>query len=158
MDLDETLIHTKQINGAPHFLIRPYCHDFLRILSEFYEIVIFTASVKQYADTILDTIDKEGHISHRLYRQHTRLEEYVSIKDISLLGRDLAKTIIIDNIPSNFKLQPRNGIYITTWTGHEEDCCLLNLIPVLELIVSRSSKDVRDSLEVISKHMEEVIK
>ena len=71
-----------------------------------------------------------------------------------MLGRDLSKTIIIDNIPSNFKLQPRNGIYIATWTGNEEDCCLLNLIPVLELIVRRSSKDVRDSLETISKHME----
>lgn len=48
-----------------------------------------------------------------------------------MLGRDLTRTIIVDNIPSNFKLQPRNGIYITTWTGEEEDCCLLNLMPVL---------------------------
>jgi len=100
-------------------------------MSKHYELVIFTASVKQYADTILDIIDKDNCISHRLYRQHTRLEEYVSIKDLLMLGRDLARTIIVDNIPSNFKLQPRNGIYITTWTGEEEDCCLLNLMPVL---------------------------
>ena len=33
LDLDETLIHTKEINGSPHFLIRPYCHDFLSTLA-----------------------------------------------------------------------------------------------------------------------------
>ena len=75
-----------------------------------------------------------------------------------MLGRDLSKTIIIDNIPSNFKLQPRNGIYIATWTGSTDDCCLLNLIPVLELVVKKESKDVRDTLEAISRHMEEMIK
>lgn len=33
LDLDETLIHTKEIDGSPHFLIRPYCHEFLKILA-----------------------------------------------------------------------------------------------------------------------------
>jgi len=34
-----------------------------------------------------------------------------------MIGRDLTKTIIIDNIASNFKMQPRNGIAIQTWVG-----------------------------------------
>jgi CTD small phosphatase-like protein 2 len=72
-----------------------------------------------------------------------------------MLGRDLSKTIIVDNIPSNFKLQPKNGIYITTWTGEEGDCCLLNLMPVLELLVKKQVPDVRVGLEEISKYMEE---
>lgn len=74
LDLDETLIHFKEVDNSQTFLVRPYCHEFLREMSKHYEIVIFTASVKQYADTILDIIDKESSISHRLYRQHTRLE------------------------------------------------------------------------------------
>lgn len=100
-------------------------------MSKHFEIVIFTAAVKEYADNILDNIDPSGYISHRLYREHTRLEDYVSIKDLSSINRDLSKTIIIDNIASNFKLQPRNGIAISTWTGDPDDMSLLNLIPVL---------------------------
>lgn len=109
-------------------------------------MVIFTAAVKDYADQILDTIDKKDCISHRLYREHTRLEDYVSIKDLALINRDLSKTIIVDNIASNFKLQPRNGVAISTWTGDPDDISLLNLIPVLVKIAKDGVKDVRDGL------------
>jgi CTD small phosphatase-like protein 2 len=37
-------------------------------MEKHYEIVIFTAAVKQYADSILDNIDQKRRISHRLYR------------------------------------------------------------------------------------------
>lgn len=119
LDMDETLIHYyyENPNKNNSLLVRPYCHEFLEQMSQYFEIVIFTAAVKDYADQILDTIDKKGWITHRLYREHTRLEDYVSIKDLSLINRDLSKTIIVDNIASNFKLQPRNGVAISTWTG-----------------------------------------
>ena len=86
-------------------------------MTKHYQIVIFTAAVKEYADNILDSIDPQKRITHRLYREHTRIEDYVSIKDLAMIGRDLSKSIIIDNIASNFKMQPRNGIAISTWTG-----------------------------------------
>ncbi len=135
LDMDQTLIHTKQIrNDKSIFLIRPYCHQFLDQMNKYYEIVIFTAAVKQYADLILDSIDQKKRISHRLYRQHTRIQDYVSIKDLALIDRDLSKCIIIDNIASNFKMQPKNGIAISTWTGEPDDTSLFNLIPVLKKI------------------------
>jgi len=37
-------------------------------MSKYYEIVIFTAAVKEYADNILDSIDEKKRITHRLYR------------------------------------------------------------------------------------------
>jgi CTD small phosphatase-like protein 2 len=41
-------------------------------LSHFYEIVIFTAGVEEYANWVVDQLDPDGTvISHRLYRQHT---------------------------------------------------------------------------------------
>ena len=127
-------------------------------MSQEYELVIFTAAVKEYADSILDSIDKKGLLSHRLYREHTRIEDYVSIKDISLINRDLSKTIIVDNIASNFKLQPRNGIAISTWTGDTEDLSLLNLIPVLIKLARSKVNDVRDGLEKLSEYMEAKMK
>ena len=127
-------------------------------MSQEYELVIVTAAVKEYADSILDSIDKKGLLSHRLYREHTRIEDYVSIKDISLINRDLSKTIIVDNIASNFKLQPRNGIAISTWTGDTEDLSLLNLIPVLIKLARSKVNDVRDGLEKLSEYMEAKMK
>lgn len=75
LDLDETLIHYV-VNGGQggqesYFLVRPYCIEFLEELSKFYEIVVFTAGMQEYADWVIDQIDKEGHIRHRLYREHT---------------------------------------------------------------------------------------
>jgi len=37
-------------------------------MAEIYEVVIFTAAMQDYADWVLDTIDKEKRISYRLYR------------------------------------------------------------------------------------------
>lgn len=47
LDLDETLIHyvdSGKSEGS-FFLIRPFCMQFLKEMSEFYELVIFTAGV-----------------------------------------------------------------------------------------------------------------
>ena len=63
-----------------------------------------------------------------------------------MIGRDLSRCIIIDNIASNFKLQPRNGIAISTWTGQPEDISLFNLIPVMKKLAVEGVKDVRDGL------------
>ena len=42
-------------------------------MTKHFEIVIFTAAVKEYADNILDSIDPQKRITHRLYREHTRI-------------------------------------------------------------------------------------
>ena len=48
-------------------LIRPYALQFLNRLSQFFEIVIFTAATQDYADMILDKIDQNNIVQHRLY-------------------------------------------------------------------------------------------
>ena len=54
------------------------------------------------------------------------------IKDLSLLGRNLKRVIIIDNIAENFQVQPDNGIVIKSWTGEEHDKALEQLSPLLK--------------------------
>ena len=71
LDLDETLIHyvDKGEKDESYFLIRPYCGQFLREMAQYYEIVIFTAGVQEYADWVVDQLDPgKKLISHRLYR------------------------------------------------------------------------------------------
>lgn len=68
------------------------------------------------------------------------------MKDISKLGRDLSKTIIIDNVWENFQLQPSNGIFIKTWLEDRNDTCLIDLLPLLKDIVILGVEDVRKTL------------
>ncbi len=83
--------------------MRPGVSRFLSELSVHYEIVVFTAALQDYADWILDQLDHSNrYISHRLYRQHTKRKTEYALKDLSLLGRDMSKTIIVDNIAENF--------------------------------------------------------
>ena len=153
LDLDETIIHCiDQQEITP--LIRPGTKEFLSELNIYYEIVIFTASIKEYADTILNLIDENKKwISHRLYRPHTTVLKSTYLKDISKLGRDLSKTIIIDNACDNFQLQSDNGIFIKTWIDDKDDKTLYNLIPVLKEIVIKKIKDVRKALRKIRDTM-----
>lgn len=67
--------------------------------------MIFTASVEEYADLILNHLDPNNKIiSKRFYRKDTDLinNEY-TVKDLLKIDRDLRKIIIIDNLPENFK-------------------------------------------------------
>ena len=117
LDLDETLVHYDSARRA--YLVRPGCSWFLEAVSQYYEIVIFTASMSRPADLILNKLDPDGSlISHRLYRQHTqKIHDYKYVKDLSRLGRSLARTLIIDNLKENFERQPENGVKCHTWTG-----------------------------------------
>ena len=54
------------------------------------------------------------------------------IKDLNLLGRDISRTIIIDNVAENFQVQPENGIFIRSWFDDMNDHELLDLLPLLK--------------------------
>lgn len=83
-------------------MVRPGCDTFLKEMAEIYEVVIFTAAMQDYADWVLDQIDKEKHITYRLYRQHALPYGPIFVKDLSRIGRDLSRTIIVDNVAENF--------------------------------------------------------
>lgn len=154
LDLDETLVHFEEITQGGMFLVRPYARVFLERVSEFFEIVIFTAATKDYADKILDHIDeKHEYISHRLYRESTTFYNNIYHKDLSKLGRDLSKTIIIDNCMENFRLQPSNGIYIKSWHNDRGDQALLQLFPILCELVQWGHRDVRVALRELKKRL-----
>jgi len=46
LDLDETLIHYEEVGSQGKFLIRPYSYKFLEEMSQYYEVVIFTAAMQ----------------------------------------------------------------------------------------------------------------
>lgn len=144
LDLDETLIHcSENALGEGEFSLRPFAQQFLEQVSQFYEIVIFTAALQAYADPILDSVDRGGWITHRLYRDHTTFFNNVFHKDLRRLGRDLSRTIIIDNSAENFSFHPDNGIRISSWYDDLADHALRDLCPMLIQIVQKAYRDVR---------------
>ena len=51
--------------------IRPHAIEVLDKLSRDFEIILFTASHKCYADKVMDLLDpKKTAVSHRLFREH----------------------------------------------------------------------------------------
>ena len=125
-------------------------------MSQIFEIVIFTAAMKEYADVILDIIDKK-RISHRLYRHHVSKINSFQYKDLNLLGRDLKKLIIVDNLEENFALQKDNGIKISPYYGCEKDEELMKLNHELKLIVKENPEDIRIKLEKVREKLSEKI-
>ncbi|KAI5411105.1 uncharacterized protein LOC127085967 isoform X2 [Lathyrus oleraceus] len=163
LDLDETLIHSTmtQYDSGADFTIqilldkeytvyvrkRPFLHEFLERVSKMFEIIIFTASKKIYAEKLLDVLDPEKKLfSHRAYRDSCLFQDGTYTKDLTVLGIDLAKVAIVDNSPQVFRLQVNNGIPIESWFDDPSDSALMSLLPFLEKLV-----DVDDVRPIIAE-------
>ncbi|KRX01508.1 HAD-like domain [Pseudocohnilembus persalinus] len=143
VDMDETLIHYREAGKDNSLYIRPFAKEFLSKMSEQFEIIIFTAGMPEYANWVLDQLDTEKKIDYRLFRQHTIRKARCYVKDLSRLGRDLSKCIIIDNLEQNFQLQKQNGIFVKSWYGDDNnDTVLKELMPYLQKIHTQNCSDV----------------
>ncbi|KAG2437330.1 hypothetical protein HXX76_005987 [Chlamydomonas incerta] len=160
LDLDETLVHSSleavdrsdfnfpvTFNGMDHTVYvrqRPHLHDFMARVAALFEVVVFTASQRIYAERLLDILDPgQALVRHRIYRDSCVVVDGNYLKDLSVLGRDLAHTVIVDNSPQAFGFQVDNGIPIESWYDDDADTELLKLLPFLESLAATDVDDVR---------------
>ena len=126
---------------------RPGLKEFLCQLSEFADLVLFTAGLEGYARPLVDKIDLENRFSLRLYRPSTISTEYREhVKDLTCISKDLSQIVIVDNNPFSFLLQPVNGIPCIPFSaGQPHDTQLLDVIlPLLKQLSEQT--DVRPLL------------
>ncbi|ORY45652.1 hypothetical protein BCR33DRAFT_784407 [Rhizoclosmatium globosum] len=122
---------------------RPGVDAFLKKVAEWYKVVIFTASMPEYADPVIDWLDKDRTlISRRYFRQScTQHENGHFTKDLSIVDQDLSSVVLLDNSAISFALNPENAIPIETWTHDANDEALFELLPFLDAL--RFTDDVR---------------
>lgn len=63
-----------------------------------------------YASLVQDEIDKNGIITHRLFRDSCKEIGGKLVKDLRDLGRDLGRVVIVDDNPNAYAFQPENAI------------------------------------------------
>ncbi|KAK8950140.1 hypothetical protein KSP40_PGU017163 [Platanthera guangdongensis] len=149
LDLDETLVHSRLehcddadfsfpvfFNMKQHTVYvrrRPHLQMFLEKVAQMFRVVIFTASESIYAERLLNILDPDRMlISECFYRESCVFSDGSYTKDLTILGVDLAKVVIVDNSPQVFRLQVDNGIPIKSWFDDPADQALKSLLPFLE--------------------------
>lgn len=162
-DLDETLIHCSEDqagvcdaripitfpNGehiSAGINIRPYATELLNEMSRIFEVIVFTASHSCYANPVIDYIDPNRVVSHRLFRENCSIiTEGLYTKDLTVIkNRSLKDMILVDNANYSFFLQMSNGVPIIPFYDNKEDRELLKLKEFL--IPLAQVEDVRDHI------------
>lgn len=169
LDLDETLIHSHhdgivrpmvKPGTPPDFILRviidrhpvrffvhkrPHVDYFLSVVGQWYDLVVFTASMEIYGAAVADKLDSNKNLlCRRYFRQHCTLDYGGYTKDLSAICMDLSSILILDNSPGAYRQFPDNAIPIKSWFSDPTDTALLNLLPFLDSL--RFTTDVRSVL------------
>ena len=164
-DLDETLIYSyslppknSTITTFPirigrkrvYITTRPGLRQFLDKIEEIYEVFIFTSSLEEYANKVIDKIAPEIDHEHRLFRNSCTKTDGYHIKDLTHISRPLNKLILVDDMSCSAQSQVGNLIRISPFMGDIEDQVLSKeLFPALE--ICSKAEDIRTvAFEVIS--------
>jgi len=167
-DLDETLIHVQregldvaECDWVPDhnidvvdedgekdvakFSIRPHYKRCLEFVNKYFEVAVFTAGHKWFANPIVDALDPKGiYIQHRYFRRSCveleRGEDRFFTKNLRMFrGVDINKVLIVDNNVYSFAPNFENGIPIIDFFGSKRDAELLKVIDYLDKLKDKQN-------------------
>ncbi|XP_078714238.1 mitochondrial import inner membrane translocase subunit TIM50 [Lampetra fluviatilis] len=148
IELTDVLLHPEwSLSTGWRFKKRPGIDYLLQQVGQLFEIVVFTSETGLTAFPLVDSIDPQGYIMYRLFRDATRYLQGQHVKDLSCLNRDMSKVIMVDSKREAFQLQPFNGVALGRWDGSSDDRVLYDLATFLRTIALSGVEDVRTVLE-----------
>lgn len=149
VDLLQIMCHPKKTD-----CFRPYSQYFLDEMSQYYEIVVFSTAYPNHLNKVIDIVDRKRKVKHRLYRHHAIHSFGQFVKDVSRLGRNLDKVILVEGTSPNTgggqqdRLSKDNTIPVRAWLGGSKDTLLAELCPMLAMVVIKSM----DAREAVRKY------
>ena len=153
IDLNKTLaFYNKNTNNVS---LRNGLFSFLSMMKPYYELISFSCEPNEITESIIKDIESQKiYFDYHLTREHSILYENTLVKDISLIGRDASKIIVIDDDENCFKLNTENGIKISEYVGNNEfDNALFELKKILLLIYKNNYEDIREGIKEFSNEI-----
>jgi Dullard-like phosphatase family protein len=178
LDLDETLIHADFDGNFPNpdnvvtfkyddydvsvpIFIRPGLTEFLTTVNEHFELAVFTASRREYADAVLNFLDPENKFfKQRFYRENCIcVKGRVFVKDLRMFSNRKEENIVmVDNSMYSFGNQLSNGVLINSFYNDRTDRELINLLNYLQnyLLTVPDVRSVNEQVFNFSSTLEEI--
>lgn len=179
LDLDETLLHTTDNDKT---IMRPGLKSFIKEISKYMYLVLYTAALKVYADELLHYYDINKYFTLKLYRNSCITINNNYSKDLKIViqkllnqqlknKNDIPKSLLIknnkihynniifiDNLEENCILQPKNSIVIKDYIGQKNDKALYKLINFLKNLNRFSNNNAISYLKKNSHQIKKYIK
>jgi TFIIF-interacting CTD phosphatase-like protein len=121
------------------FYFRPFLRTFLRCCAKWFDLIVWTAGVESYAETVVNIVFPQDIPRPPVYhREHCTIVEDITttgpsfVKDLrKLQGFREDKFLLLDDNRSSFHLTPNNGVELPPFMGRDDDDLFLSLLPHL---------------------------
>jgi import inner membrane translocase subunit TIM50 len=145
LDLEQTLVSSTWDRkfGWRHAK-RPGVDKFLKDMSQYYEIVLYSPSHEGVAAPVVDSLDKTGCIMHRLYRDATYYQDGIHKKDLRALNRNVGRMVVLDDDSFSCVEGSANLVKVKPYNNpHDrEDTTLETITPLLLEIAREGYSDI----------------
>jgi len=160
IELNGVLVHPEwTYKTGWRFKKRPGVDYFLKSLTGYhFELVIYTHEPGMIAFPIVEALDQggQGYFHYRLFRDSTKYEDGVHLKDLDKLNRNLSKVILIDCNEKAVGHNRTNALILPKWKGNDDDRTLIDLASLIQTIGISGVDDVRVVLDYYSNYPDPV--
>ena len=145
IELDETLVHYCEEGDNYYAKVRFGCENFLKNISDFFEIIVISTSGKEYSNIIIDNlnIDNKCYVEQRLF-----IEDFIEHQDLSKINRDLRKIIFVCHDYNFINAPKENIILLREFLGEEEDREIVKLYCELKQFINYYDTIKEDNFDI----------
>ena len=156
IELDETLVHYCEEGDNYYAKVRFGTENFLKNISNFFEIIVVSTSGKEYSNIIIDNLNKDNkcYVEHRLF-----IEDFAEKQDLANINRDLRKIIFVCHDYEFINAPKENIILLKEFLGEEEDREIVKLYHELKQIINNINNNKDENFDIrneIPKIMERI--